>query len=201
MRKQRFLQHDGTEKFFTSPRQEGTYLNFTSCGDDLQNNLIGEGQNLSIDNSDGNKNTERIIETSFLDNIFLKDGIVFWQNADFGDTITLDIVLPANTPYLAEDNNGNAEKKSDGSYEIITSSAVPDETWTGSYFLFNVDVTMFRFVNKFQLIGTNTYGLVLESSDTAEIPKELKFRFVLNTPSNSDVKVLINMEIYRENTV
>lgn len=77
----------------------------------------------------------------------------------------------------------------------------PDETWNGTHFMFPMDVTLFRYVNEFALLGTNHAGLILESSDTAEIQKELKIKFILNSPSQSDIRAIINIEAYREFTI
>lgn len=198
-KKSRFLQHDKTEKVFTSPRQEGTFLYITSRGDDVINKIRGKGTPLIIDNSN-NPLDKRSIETQFIDNVFMKDGIVFWENASLGDSISLELVLPANTPFPSETNTGNAELI-DGNIQYITASQTPDSTWIGSYLLFPIDVTMFRFVNEFSLIGTNHHGLTLESSDTAEIPKEFKIRFTLISPSVSPIKAIINIETYREKTL
>lgn len=198
-KKSRFLQHDKTEKMFTSPRQEGTFLYFTSCGDDITNNIRGQGTKLLIDNSVARLNTT-VIETQFIDRVFIKDGIVLWENAQIGDNITLEIVLPSMTPFRSETQQGNASFVN-GTCTWITSSQMPDETWVGEYLLFPMDVVVFRFVNKFNIIGTNHVGLVLESSDAAEIEEFLKFRFTLDSPNGSDIKILINLELYRENTI
>ena len=108
--------------------------------------------------------------------------------------------LPANTPFISTGNQGNADLI-DGNIVNITASTTPDETWTGEYLLFPIDVVLFKFVNQFSLLGSNTYGLLLESYDTAEIPPLLKFRFTLNSPSQSDIKVLINIFTYRHKTI
>lgn len=83
----------------------------------------------------------------------------------------------------------------------ITASTSPDSTWIGQYILFPIDVVLFRFINKFAVMGSNTHGLTIESSDTAEIQKELKIRFTLESPSLSNVKAIINLETYREQTI
>jgi hypothetical protein len=198
-KKSRFLQHDKTEKMFTSPRQEGTYLYITSKGDDIANNIRGKGSSLIIDNTI-DKSSTKIIETQFIDNIFMKDGIIFWENAVLGDTISLELVLPANVPFLSETTTGNAVII-DGVPTYITTSQIPDQTWTGTHIYFPMDVVLFRFVNEFCLIGTNYTGLTLESSDTAEIPKEFKIRLLLNSSTSSDIKVIVNIETYRYRTI
>lgn len=198
MKKSRYLQHDGTEKVFTSPRQEGTFLYFTSRGDNKITGVRGKGQKLILDSSIPYVNNKKVVEASFIDNIFIKDGIIFWDNAMIGDNITLEVVLPANTPYPF--NSGNAEIIN-GVPTYITDSPTPNETWIGSYLLSPVDTVLVRFVNEFHILGSNHVGLVLESSDTAEVSKELKIRFTLESQSNSDITIMFNLELYRSKTV
>jgi len=195
------VHRDGSTKIYSSPSFDGTYLYFTSAGDNLETREVGEGQKLTISNED----EEQVIsvECSFLEDVYLKDGFAFWENAIFGDEITLEIVLPANTPMLSEDKAGNADYV-DGSIDYITDSKVPDETWVGEYYLFPSDYTINRFVNKINILGTNYKGLILESSDIALISKIFKFRFTYNNDNqttNKNIKVSIVLELYREHTV
>ena len=198
-KRSRFLQHDKTEKVFTSPRQEGTYLYFTSRGDDLENQVRGAGTELVIDNSN-DPQIETIIETQFIDDLFLKDGLISWENALIGDSISLEMVLPANVPFVSETQQGNANMI-EGTVTHITASPAPDETWVGEYMLFPIDVVLFRFVNKFNILGTNYNPMTLQNADTAEIPKELKFKVTLHSDNLSPVKILINLQLYRTNTI
>ena len=199
MKKSRYLQHDKTEKIYTSSRQEGTFLYITSRGDDIINQKRGKGSQLILDNT-VDKRTYKVIETQFIDNIFLKDGFIIWENAVLGDTISLELVLPAGVLFPADNGDGNFNVVNSVP-ELITQSQTPDSTWTGTHYMFPIDVTLFRYVNEFALLGTNHSGLILESSDTAEIQKELKIKFILNSPSQSDIRAIINIEAYREFTL
>lgn len=199
-RKIDYVQHDGTKKILTTARQEGTFLYFTGRGDDVENNSIGNGAQLIIDNSPGN--TTSFIECSFTEVVFLKDGIAFWEGAEFGDYVNMEIILPANTPMPAENTNGNAGVDANGNISYITASQTPDDTWTGDFFLFPFDYTVFRFVNNFPLNGTNYIGTILESSDSAQIDSIFKFRIIINSPTgNANLKVAVVLELYRQNTV
>lgn len=199
-RKIDFVQHDGTKKMLTTPRQEGTFLYFTGKGDDLANGIVGKGNRLIIENLNGD--TELFMECSFLDNVFLKDGMAFWENAVFGDSVDMEIVLPANLPMPAEGSNGNAGVIDEqGTISYITASQTPDETWVGDFFLFPMDYVVHRFVNEFPLNGSNNIGTILESSDTAEIEKIFKFRITMHSPSgNMALKLYVMLELYRERT-
>jgi len=199
-RKVDFVQHDGTKKILTTPRQEGTFLYFTGKGDDIANGLVGKGTDMSLINSAGE--AVMSVECSFLDDVFLKDGMAFWEGAVFGDTVDMEIVLPANTPMPSEDETGNAGIiDAQGTISYITASPTPDETWTGAYYLFPMDYVAHRFVNSFPMNGTNNVGTVLESSDTAEIENIFKFRITVNSStSNPALKVFTVLELYRTRT-
>jgi len=195
------VHRDGTKKIYSTPSFDGTFLYFTSSGDNLETREIGNGQKLAISNED--EEQSKIVECSFLEDVYLKDGFAFWENAIFGDEITLEVVLPANTPMIAQEDNGNADLI-DGEVQYITSSEAPDETWVGNYFLFPVDYIVNRFVNKVNILGTNYVGLILESSDIALIPDIFKFRFTYNNSNgstNKNIKVSIVLELYRKHTV
>lgn len=200
-RKIDYVQHDGTKKMLTTPRQEGTFLYFTGKGDDIAGNGIGKGARLIIENTTGE--TTSFMECAFIDNVFLKDGMAFWENAVFGDSVDMEIILPANQPMPAEAANGNADVvDANGTISYITAAQVPDASWVGNYYLFPMDYTVHRFVNEFPLNGTNNMGTVLESSDTAEIENIFKFRITMHSPSsNMALKLYVMLELYRERTV
>lgn len=195
----KFLQDDGTEKVYTSARQEGTSLYFTGSGDNVETQTRGDGTVLLIENPDSL--TEVIVDCQFIDSIFLKDGIILWEAAVFGDRISMEIILPANQPMPSDDAVGNASLV-DGTIQYITASEIPDETWTGDYFLFPMDYIVNRFVNGVNLMGSNAHGLMLESSDTAEIPSIFRLRMKYNSIiPNPNIKIAVTIELYREHTV
>jgi hypothetical protein len=199
-RRSRYLQVDNTEKIHTSPRQEGTFLYFTGRGDS-ETEGIGHGEAFRLTNENGD--TYKEIITGFSETVFLKDGYVFWQNATVGDSVSLEVILPANTLYLSETQQGNAGVVDEnGTISYITASQTPDETWVGTHLLFPIDVTLFRFVNNFSLVGTNEHGLLLESPDAAEVEGDLKFRLSFKSEApNPNLVVSVLMEMYREHTV
>jgi len=193
----RKINRDGTQKVFSSPSYGGTYLYFTGKGD--TEDEVGGGEPLRLTNTDGDTYGEII--TGFSEDVYLKDGYIFWQNATVGDSVSLEVILPADTPYISSTETGNADMV-DGSVKYITDSKTPDETWKGKYLLFPVDVTLFRFVNHFSLIGTNEHGLLLESTDAAEISKDLKVRLSFTSEApNINLVVSVLMEMYRKNTI
>lgn len=192
MRTTKFLQEDGTEKLYTTPRQEGTYLYFTGEGDDIIGSTIGGGTSFTIDNS-VSLTTLNSISFGFIDDIFIKDGLIFWENAAFGDWMTLEVYLPANTYWKTPHSTGN--------FDLVDGSYIANATWSGEYLMLGADYTVNRFVNKVPLMGSNPMGTLLESSDVDKVAKELKFRASVGTPTSSPIKCAFIIEMYRKSTV
>ena len=84
--KKQFVQLDGTPKTYNTSRQGETYLYITGAGDDLTAQTRGNGPSLKL-NGPGE------LTIGFIDDIYLKDGFLFWSNAIEGDTISIEIIL------------------------------------------------------------------------------------------------------------
>lgn len=189
---------DGAPKIYQSPAISGQYLYFTSRSDDIENNIVGKGNQLFIDNSPGNN--KKVVEAQFLEDIQLKDAYLLWEGAIWGDNLDIEVVLPASVPFESLGNKGNA-RIINNVPTYITASQSPDETWTGTHLFFPIDVILIRFVNGFMINGTNNVSTVLESQGVAMIKKELKLRMTLNSPSsNANIKVSVSCEMYRTRT-
>jgi len=185
--KKQFVQLDGTPKTYNTSRQGETYLYITGAGDDLENNVRGNGAPFRLVGPSE-------LSVGFIDDIYLKDGVLFWTNATEGDNITVEIILPANTLFPSPTLTGN--------YDVIDGELIENDTNTGKYIMYPIDIALNRFINKFEIQGTNDIGLVIESSDTALILKQLQLKLILNSTSdNQDVSVRFVTEIYREETV
>jgi hypothetical protein len=194
MKKVTMTNNDGTTKIHTTPRIEGTYLYFTGRGDDLDNGIIGDGPELILSNKT-NPSTAKSISFGFTEDIWLKDGYVFWTGAELGDYATMEIYLPAGVYYKTPRSTGNFDSDGQGGY-------VPNATWTGEYLCLPTDYTLNRFVNKIPLIGDNPVGLLLESSDVDIISTELRMRVIMGSPNqNPNLEMACTIEMYRTRTV
>ena len=190
--KKQFVQLDGTPKTYNTSRQGETYLYITGAGDDLVNGVRGAGDAIKVKGCVNCINSKTI---GFIDDIYLKDGIIFWNNAIEGDSITIEIILPANTMFVSPTNTGNYDIDEFG-------NVTPNTTNTGGYMMYTVDITTNRFINMFEIMGTNDLGLTIESSDTAFIPKQLLIKIITKSTSNNpDLLVRFSVELYREITV
>jgi hypothetical protein len=193
MRNTKFKQQDGTEKIFTTPRQEGTYLYFTGRGDDVVNDTIGDGEAMQMSNKTS-PSAAKTVTVSFTEDIWLKDGYVLWTGAQFGDYATMEVYLPANTYYKTPQSTGN--------FDLVDGAYVANPTWTGEYLALPMDYTLNRFVNKIPLMGDAPHGVLLESSDVDMIAKELKMRIIMGSPDvNPNLEMSCVIEMYRTKTV
>ena len=193
------LHRDGTQKVYESPAIAGQYLVFTSKGDDIVNNTVGNGSQFFIENPNGLD--EVAVDVQFMEDIQVKDAYFFWENANWGDSISIEAILPANTLFPSLTNTGNINII-DGNITPVTSSMTPDETWTGSHMYFPIDVTLIKFVNEMMIHGTNIVGTILESKGVAYLPKMLKFKMVYkSTTKNPNIKLSALAEVYRNTTI
>ena len=172
-------------------RQDSSYLYVTGAGDDLVNGVVGDGEKMLLQNASSG---EVSAQTGFIEDIWLKDGYLFWSNAIIGDEVNLEIILPANTFFV--------NPKGQGNYDLVNGAPSPNVANTGLYMMYPIDITLNRFVNRLDLVGTNDIGMAIESNDTAYVPTQLKFRFTATSDTkNPNLTVRFAMEIYRQTTV
>lgn len=192
MRSKNYVQRDGTKRMYFSPKQGDTLLYITSRGDDVQNGVRGEGEELIIQGAPDGKNS---VSAQFIDDVYIKDGTILWQNAKVGDSVSLEIVLPANTMFISPTRTGN--------YDIDSYGAVtPNDTGSGKYIMYPIPIILNRFVNKVSVLGDNTIGYIIESADTALVPKQLVMTLtVYSETSNPDLVLTVSAELYRDETV
>lgn len=187
-----FIQLDGTPKVYVSSRQENSRLYYTSEFDNVANQTRGGGDQFLFRNTNGAD--QLVIEGRFIDNIYLKDGYLMWEDAAVGDSISMEIILPANQPMPKTERDGN--------YDLVDSNMVPNSEGTGGYIMYPIDIIVDRFVNKVLMIGTNTTGFIMISSDTALLSNIFNIRLTVDSPTgNINLNVIISLETYREFTV
>ena len=187
-----FVQMDGTPKIYVSSRQENSRLYYTSEFDDVVGGNRGGGASMLFRNTDAKE--ELILEGSFIDDIYLKDGYLMWEEAAVGDCVSMEIVLPANQPMPKAERDGN--------YDLTDTGFVENTEGTGGYIMYPVDIIIDRFVNNLLILGTNTTGFIMTSSDTAILPNIFKVRMTISSPTtNVNLNVVVALETYREFTV
>jgi hypothetical protein len=90
-----------------------------------------------------------------------------------------------------------------GNYDIDTyGEVVENSEGTGEYMMYPVPVTLNRFVNEIIMLGDNTVGYIIESADTALVPKQLVMRLRVNSDTNNPNLIMsVSAEIYRKHTI
>ena len=163
------------------PLDKTTY--FCMIGDSASN--IGDGTELSWnfanDNdliiSDSNIKRKRV-EFTFIDDINIKEGTIYWMNAPFGSYIDLKVVCPAGAYYLANDK-------------------------TPRYAA--VDTPIDHFVSHHMLIDNCPMGDELNTEEASmEIPNYFKYWLEITVPVVTGIenfKGFASLEIYRPRTV
>lgn len=162
------------------PRQATTY--FTCAGDDMDNNVIGEGHEFyyDFDNNDDSITApagykRKQIDFQFIDSTWIKEGTIYFHNAIKRSYVDLFVVCPAGQYYL----------KNDGSVGIAED-----------------DLPIQHFVNKLFVQGDCPMGDELNTESASdEIPSDYKYRMWITVPDTDVVSNgYINLEIYRERT-
>jgi len=188
----KFIQLDGTPKMYVSSRQENTRLYYTSEFDDVDNNKRGGGAQFLFRNTDALN--QLVLEGRFMDDIYLKDGYLMWEDASVGDSVSMEVILPANQPMPKIERDGN--------YDLVDGALVPNTNGDGGYIMYPIDIVIDRFANKVLIIGTNTTGFIMTSADTAILPNIFKVRLTVDSPTgNVNLNVVVSLETYRETTV
>jgi hypothetical protein len=132
------LTRDGKRIITASDRPKDHYRHYTSAGDDVVNQARGDGEELIFIVPPGET---RVINTGFIDDLYLKDGMITYLNAEIGSWVSVDIIAPANVPYPSIFNEGN--------YDLVDGALVPNASNTGGYFLHTTETIYLKFVNRF----------------------------------------------------
>ena len=93
--------------------------------------------------------------------------------------------------------------ESTGNYDIDEYGNVSvNSEGTGKYMMYPIDIVLNRFLNEVMILGDNTVGYIIESADTALVPKQLKTRLkVKSATNNQDLVLTVSAEVYRKQTV
>lgn len=184
------LTKDGKRIITASDRPAGHYRHYSSNGDDLQNGIRGNGQALIFIVPPGETS---VIDTAFIDDIYIKDGTVAFEKAAIGSHISVDIVAPAGFPYPAIFQNGN--------FDVVNGSWIPNAANTGSYFINPESETVFlRFMNRHLLLGT--YLIPTSAPEPSFLPQGCIQRFTLfNSSTSETLNAVVAMGLYRISTL
>jgi len=177
------LTEDGKEMVMSVSRPIG-YNTFFTCAGDTQDE-IGAGQEISWDFSNsendiatpsGSGLKRKKIEFSFIDNVYLKEGSIYWQNAKKGSYIDIQVVCPAGYYYLKNDGTLTQAQQ---------------------------DTIIHKFANHHLFFGDCPMGDELNTEAcSAEIPNYMKYQVIVTVPdSDTNSNGHISVELYRKRAV
>lgn len=222
-------------QFHESSRPDSKGKEFVTCwsgsGDDVVNHIIFGGDMVAIENEVDVP--EKSIDVKF-DPLFgetwLHEGYAMWENAGFGDYLTVQAIAPACPlqPFVNKDLvlDGNKVKYSlggpgtgdygfagvpapvrnyanTGSWDFNFSNMqlTPNFTNTGKYDIFNVDKSVNDFISKIPIAGTTYSYVMLQSADSTQVISPYFIRITTHNVSNTTWKIWMFMTLYRERTV
>lgn len=193
---------------------DGGFQNYcTSVGDDITNNLVGEGANLVLTTSAGQPTSTLTFE--FIPEYsYIYGGIFAWDNASVGDTATLEIIGKATTlvtsgtltldvdsatnkvyyvgtggTYAFGGNPTLVPNKTNTGYwdynPNATNPLTPNTTNTGEYDIYNTDIVVANFLNKIALYPFANNSVELNTDNAWKVEPGYEFRLVLNNASNT----------------
>lgn len=184
------LTKDGKRIITASDRPKDHYRHYASAGDDLENGIRGGGQELIFVVPPGETQT---IDTQFLEDIYIKDGTAFFEDAAIGSHISVHIVAPRNVPYPAIFGNGN--------FDLVNGNLVPNGTGSGDYFVDTDSENVFlRFMHKMLILGSGQ--IITSAPEPSFLPSPCVQRFIVyNASTTRDLNIVVAMGLYRTHTI
>ena len=178
---------DGKPITTSSDRPKDTYRCFTGRGDNSQR---GQGQDLLFDVAPG---SSVAIDVKFLDNVFIKDGTILYQNAVLGTYLDIEVIAAPNIPFPHPTNQGTLD--------LVDNAFVANVTNTGKYMTAPIEVKLFRFLNHMHLLGDDQQSV--HSPESFQLFSLYTLRFTLTHPvtATGNAKAAVTMGMYRAKTL
>lgn len=184
---------DGKPITTSSDRPKDHYRCFTGRSDDLVTGQIGQGNDFVIMLEPGNNTGS--VDAKFLDDVYIKDGEVLYENSVFDTYLSCFVLCPPNTPFPSPNRTGNLD--------LINGSFIVNQTGTGAYMTAPVEVKLFRFINHLHILGSNK--TTVTSIEPFQVFYPYFLRFSITVPEQIErslpVNVAINMGMYRKKTI
>lgn len=182
---------DGKKIITTSDRPKDHFRNYTGCGDDMTNLIRGEGELLNF--SVGPQSTYTV-DVKFLDDVYIKDGMMDYLDADLGCHLCVHVMAPIGVPYPVFNKTGTLD--------FNGVSFVPNVNNTGDYKVNNSQEVVFnKFLNKLGFVGPNGKKFIT-SSEPVLLYKPYFLRFIVTNPSITKTVISsVTIGLYRKLTV
>lgn len=184
---------DGKQIFTSSDRPMGYYRHFTGAGDDVTSNpkVIGAGPSIHLVAEAGQTST---LDIHFVDDVYVRDGEVWFLNAGFDSHLGIDVICPANVPFPSPTKTGTLD--------LTATGFVPNTNGSGAFMTAPVEVKLFRFLNRFHLVGSEGRGSVQSPEPfLLNYPYFLRYSIQADADLTAPLKAAITMGMFRKKTV
>lgn len=198
---------------------------WTSKGDDIINNKIGEGSIMVLSNEVGVAEKEVTFEFIPKDT-YMFGGAISWEGAGTQDALTIDVIATAtsvstggNLSVIVVDDKIVPVDAGTGTHEITGMPTVVDNKSNTGYWnfdsgslveapnqdgnidLYTVDKVVARLVNYLPTIPTTYYGHSISSENAWKILPGYKFKFRSHNVSNTEWSASMTLSMIRRKTV
>lgn len=170
-----------------SDRPEGCKISFTSCGDDIVNNIDNGGNQLLFNVPAGETQT---IDVFYNRDMYIKQGEIYYINAELGSYVDVKIVVPAGLPFPAPANNGN--------FDLVNTTWTPNANNTGKFFITNVETLLITYVHKYPLLSVGQGRGSICSPEPDLLPTGYGLRLNVHNAHTTDaLKAAIVLFMYK----
>lgn len=181
---------DGKPITTVSDRPKDFFRHFTGAGDDIVNRVIGAGEPIHMIAGPGQTAT---VDAHFVDDVYVKDGEIYYLNAGFDSHLTIEVICPAGTPFPAPNN---------GTLDLTSTGFVANNSGTGAYMTATVEVTLYRFLNRTHVVGNeNRYAISSPEPFLMRAPYFLRYTLQVDPEITGVLKAAVTMGMYRKKTV
>ena len=221
-------------QFHESSRPDSLTKQYVTCwagsGDDVANHVIWGGDPIAIENEVGV--SSKWVDVKFdpaFGEIWLHEGYAMWENAGFGDTLSVHAIAPA-APLQQVANldlvvDGELVKYSTGgpgtgthgfaSMDIAPvqnltnegfwnyspeAGLTPNFAGTGEFDIFTVDKSINQFVANIPIAGTTYSYVMLQSADSTRVIPPYFIRVKTKNITNGNWRIWMFLTLYRERT-
>lgn len=206
-----------------------SYVMWTSCGDDIGEEDIGDGPMVQFESEIGT--AEKYVDVKFLPTagrIWIHEGYLKFEGGGIGDYISsdvraeatqlqqavdLDLELDGDWVKFADGGAGTGTHgfaatpvlvprsfSHDGYWDWDGVTLTPNALQQGDYHISSVERIVHRYINKIPCMGSSYGYFTMSSDETAEIPLGYYVRVSQHNVSNTEWTASVIMEIYRERT-
>lgn len=185
------LTKDGKRIITASDRPKDHFRYYSSRGDNLGTGERGNGTQLLSTVAPGQTVN---LDAKFVDDVYVRDGVMDFVNAELGSFMSAAIVAPIGVPYPVFNKTG--------SLDFNGTAFVPNAEGKGDYAISMSEEVVFNtFINEMLFVGQRGEKGI-NSPEPVLLYKPYFLRFqIYNASASETLSVAITMGLYRKYTV